>query len=119
MKRLPDTIYIVDPYDEDGNLVANTEDVYWCEDPAGGENVAYISRATVAAALAKTICPGCGQLSPQSSSEDGFCCDHCGWECDSLPTVGEIAASGKLKHCNDVNLSTFLRTLFADGGINE
>lgn len=51
MERLPDTIYIVDPYDEDGNLVTNTEDVCWCEDPAGNENVAYVSRATVAAAL--------------------------------------------------------------------
>lgn len=51
-KRLPDVIYIIDPYDENGNLVTNTEDVCWCQDAVGDENVAYVSRAAIAAALA-------------------------------------------------------------------
>lgn len=49
--KLPDKIYLIDPFDDDGQPVKNTEDVCWCADPAGSVNVGYIAEATVAAAL--------------------------------------------------------------------
>ncbi len=53
MSKLPDKIYIIiDPYDEDGNLLPNIRDVYWCAEPAGAVNVAYIAERAVADALA-------------------------------------------------------------------
>lgn len=52
MAKLPNKIYIIDPYDEDGNLVPNTEDVCWCADPVGDENIAYIAEQTITDALA-------------------------------------------------------------------
>jgi len=54
MAKLPDKIYIIDPYDEDGDLVDNTEDVLWCQDAVGDENVEYISSQSVADALPST-----------------------------------------------------------------
>lgn len=48
---LPDKIYLVDPFDNNGQIVENTEDVCWCADPAGDVNVGYIAEAAVAVAL--------------------------------------------------------------------
>lgn len=53
MAKLPDVIYIIDPYDEGGNLLDNTEDVLWCQDAVGDENVKYVSAQSVTEALAE------------------------------------------------------------------
>ena len=55
MAKLPNKIYIVDPYDDDGNLIQNTEDVCWCQDAVGDENVAYIAERSVTDALAALL----------------------------------------------------------------
>lgn len=64
----------------------------------------------------KTICPGCGTANPENIGiGDGFSCKVCEWESDDpLPTVGEITSGDRFNLCTHVNLSAFLRTLFAE-----
>ena len=72
--KLPDKIYLIDPFDDDGQLVKNTEDVCWCADPAGDVNVGYIAESAVAAALEELRAEWLGEqiAEPQSAEESGI-----------------------------------------------
>jgi len=54
MRKLPNTIYIVDPYDEDGDLM-KSEYICWCEDAAGDVNIKFLSAESVTATLTEAL----------------------------------------------------------------
>ena len=72
--NLPDKIYLVDPFDDDGQLVEDTENVCWCADPAGDVNVGYIAEATITTALNVLRAEWLGEqiTEPQSTEESGI-----------------------------------------------